>query len=101
MTNDERWEYRRVVCDSAWGAGQPRDEELNRLGKEGWELVAVEKGTHDKWSPGEGLVCGIPCTVLQLKRKVAAPTPERRKVKDCEWCSGTGRFCLVKSLFKL
>jgi hypothetical protein len=33
-----RWEYREVVCDTAALLGE---ENLNRLGEEGWELVGV------------------------------------------------------------
>ena len=35
---EPRWEYREVVCE---GAGLLGEEDLNRMGEAGWELVGV------------------------------------------------------------
>jgi hypothetical protein len=35
---DPRWEYREVVCE---GAALLGEEDLNKMGEEGWELVGV------------------------------------------------------------
>jgi hypothetical protein len=36
-----RWQYRRVVVDGAALLKGEADEEMNRCGTEGWELVAA------------------------------------------------------------
>jgi hypothetical protein len=35
---EPRWEYREVVCEGTAPLGE---EDLNRMGEEGWELVGV------------------------------------------------------------
>lgn len=73
------WEYKQVVCESAWHTGpaaKGRDEVLKQLGKEGWELVESKQATHSCWGDTE-LVFGIPCTILQLKRALDTSSPAR------------------------
>ena len=43
MTNQTQWEYRVIAVGSVFGAkGEQIEARLNELGREGWEVIAVE-----------------------------------------------------------
>jgi len=69
-----KWEYRVLVVKSGWGAQlkQSHEEELNALGREGWELTGIA---------AEGAAMS-----MVFKRPISEGKPPRHR-KEGEWPS--------------